>query len=79
MTLYTVHVSEGPQQTCRYDEDTVDELPVPFGTAAFVSGKTVFDILPCEQSVAVRARVNYAPHPYVSMSLAALHSTRLAI
>ncbi|KAH9020427.1 Clavaminate synthase-like protein [Lactarius hengduanensis] len=70
----------GPQQVCRYDDGTGDELPVPLGTTAFVSGKTMFDILPrALQSVAVRARVRYAPHPYVWMGPAAAHSTGLAI
>jgi len=40
----------------------------------------MFDILPRElQSVAVRGRVRYAPHPYVWMAPAAAHSTGLAI
>jgi alpha-ketoglutarate-dependent taurine dioxygenase len=79
-TLYAVRVPGGPQQICRYDDGTQDELPVPLGTTAFVSGKTMFDILPRElQSLAVRARVRYAPHPYVWMSPAAAHSTGLAI
>ncbi|KAH9983762.1 taurine catabolism dioxygenase [Russula vinacea] len=63
-TLYAITVPEGTGQTCRYDDGTGDTLPVPLGTTAFVSGKTMFDILPRElQSVAVRARVRYAPHP----------------
>lgn len=79
-TLYAVRVPGGPQQVCRYDDGTHDELPVPLGTTAFVSGRTMFDILPrALQSVAVRARVRYAPHPYVWMSPAAAHSTGLAI
>lgn len=79
-TLYAVRVPGGPQQVCRYDDGTHDELAVPLGTTAFVSGKTMFDILPRElQSMAVRARVKYAPHPYVWMSPAAAHSTGLKI
>ncbi|KAI9510760.1 alpha-ketoglutarate dependent xanthine dioxygenase [Russula earlei] len=79
-TLYAIHVPQGPQQTCRYDDRTGDVLPVPLGTTAFVSGRTMFDILPrVLQSVAVRARVRYAPHPYVWMAPAAAHSTGLAI
>jgi xanthine dioxygenase len=79
-TLHAIHIPEGPQQTCRYDDGTGDELPVPLGTTAFVSGKTMFDILPRElQSVAVRSRVRYAPHAYVWMAPAAAHSTGLAI
>jgi hypothetical protein len=63
-TLYAIHVPQGPRQKCRYDDITGDELPVPLGMTAFVSGKTMFDILPREpQSVAIRARVRYAPHP----------------
>jgi alpha-ketoglutarate-dependent taurine dioxygenase len=79
-TLYAIQVPQGAPQTCRYDDGTGDTLPVPLGTTAFVSGKTMFDILPRElQSVAVRARVRYAPHPYVWMAPAAAHSTGLAI
>jgi xanthine dioxygenase len=79
-TLYAIHVPEGPQQTCRYDDGTGDELLVPLGTTAFVSGKTMFDMLPRDlQSLTVRARVRYAPHPFVWMPPAAAHSTGLAI
>jgi hypothetical protein len=40
----------------------------------------MFDILPRElQSVAVRARVRYAPHPYEWMTPAAAHNTGLKI
>lgn len=68
-TLYGIKVPEGKPQICRYDDGTGDELPVPLGTTAFVDGKTMFDILPAElKSVAVRARVRYAPHPYVWMA-----------
>jgi len=68
-TLYGIQVPDGPTQVCRYDDGTGDELPVPLGTTAFVSGKTMFDILPDNlKSVAVRAKVKYAPHPYVWMA-----------
>jgi xanthine dioxygenase len=73
-------VPQGLRYTCRYDDRTGDELPVPLGTTAFVSGRTMFDILPrALQSVAVRTRVRYAPHSYVWMAPAAAHSTGLAI
>ncbi|KAH9973306.1 taurine catabolism dioxygenase [Lactifluus volemus] len=79
-TLYAIHVPEGPPQICRYDDGTGDELPVPLGTTAFVSGKNMFDNLPRRlQSLAVRTRVRYAPHPYEWMSPASAHSTGLAI
>jgi hypothetical protein len=78
--LYAILVPQGPQQTCRYDDGTADELPVPLGTTAFVSGKTMLDILPRElQNVAVRGRVRYAPHTYAWMAPAVAHSTGLAI
>ena len=68
-TLYGITVPEGKPQVVRYDDGTGDELPVPLGTTAFVDGRTMFDILPPElKSVAVRARVRYAPHPYVWMA-----------
>ncbi|KAA1477207.1 Clavaminate synthase-like protein [Dentipellis sp. KUC8613] len=79
-TLYGLVVPQGAPQVCRYDDGTGDELPVPLGTTAFVSGKTMFDILPPElKSLAVRTRVRYAPHPYVWMSAAHAMPTGLGI
>ncbi|KII94299.1 hypothetical protein PLICRDRAFT_101133 [Plicaturopsis crispa FD-325 SS-3] len=79
-TLYGIEVPHGPPQTCRYDDGTGDELTVPLGTTAFVSGKTMFDILPAElKSFAVRSKVKYAPHPYVWMAPAHALSTGLGI
>ncbi|KAK0209244.1 hypothetical protein DFS33DRAFT_1308671 [Desarmillaria ectypa] len=79
-TLYGINVPTGPRQVCRYDDGTGDELPVPLGTTAFVSGKTMFDILPPElKSLAVRSKVKYAPHPYVWMAPAHAMPTGLGI
>ncbi|KAJ4494571.1 Clavaminate synthase-like protein [Lentinula edodes] len=79
-TLYAVRVPEGPNQICRYDDGTGDELEVPLATTAFVSGQTMFQLLPSElKSVAVRANVKYAPHPYVWMAPAHAKSTGLGI
>lgn len=79
-TLYSIKVPQGPKQKCRYDDGTGDELEVPPGTTAFVSGKTMFDILPAElKSLAVRSKVKYAPHPYVWMAPAHALSTGLGI
>lgn len=70
-TLYGVSVPRGPKQVCRYDDGTGDELEVPLGTTAFISGRTIFEMLPPElKSLAVRLRVKYAPHPYVWMATA---------
>ena len=55
-------------------------LPVPLGTTAFISGKSMFDILlRVLQSVGVRARVRYVPHPLEWMTPATAHSTGLTI
>ena len=79
-TLYGITVPNGNPQVVRYDDGTGDELPVPLGTTAFVSGKTMFDILPAEsKSLAVRAKVKYAPHPYVWMAPARAMPTGLGI
>lgn len=70
----------GEPQICRYDDGTGDELPVPLGTTVFVSGRTMFEILPKEyQSLAVRSKVKYAPHPYVWMAPARAMPTGLGI
>ncbi|KAJ7897652.1 Clavaminate synthase-like protein [Mycena olivaceomarginata] len=79
-TLYALRVPRGPPQVCRYDDGTGDALPVPLGTTAFVAGKTMWALLPPElKSVAVRARVRYAPHPYVWMGPAHAKSTGLGL
>jgi len=76
--LYGISVPQGPRQSCRYDDGTGDELSVPLGTTAFVSGKTMFDILSPElKSVAVRSKVKFAPHCFVWMAPARAHSTGL--
>ena len=73
-------VPGGENQIVRYDDGTSDELEAPLGTTAFVSGATMFDILPPEQkSLAVRSKVRYAPHPYVWVSPSKVLSTGLGI
>lgn len=79
-TLYGITIPQGSKQVCRYDDGTGDELEVPLGTTAFVSGKTMFDILPeAYKSLAVRSRIKYAPHPYVWMAPAHAMPTGLGI
>jgi hypothetical protein len=76
--LYGISVPQGPHQTCRYDDGTGDELSVPLGTTVFVSGKTMFEILPHElKSFAVRSKVKFAPHCFVWMVPAKARSTGL--
>lgn len=79
-TLYGITVPQGSKQVCRYDDGTGDELEVPLGTTAFVSGRTMFDILPeAYKSFAVRSKVKYSPHPYVWMAPAHAMPTGLGI
>lgn len=79
-TLYGISVPKGDKQVCRYDDGTGDEVEVPLGTTAFVSGRTMFEILPPElKSLAVRSSVTYAPHPFVWMAPARAKSTGLGI
>ncbi|TPX36673.1 hypothetical protein SmJEL517_g01193 [Synchytrium microbalum] len=79
-TLFASTVPHRAPQVCRYDDGTGDELKVPFGTTAFSSGATMFDILPKElKSVAVRAQIQYAPHPYVWMSNCKSNSVGLGL
>jgi alpha-ketoglutarate-dependent taurine dioxygenase len=79
-TLLAVKVPAGRRQICRYDDGTGDELDVPLGTTAFVSGYTMYDILSEEQKEFARTtRVEYAPHPYVWMSGAKSRSTGLGM
>jgi hypothetical protein len=80
ITLYGLRVPAGPRQLCRYDDGTGDEFPVPLASTVFVSGKTMFELLPLQlKSLAVRARVKYAPHPWVWMTPAHAKSTGLGM
>ncbi|OAA68343.1 alpha-ketoglutarate dependent xanthine dioxygenase [Niveomyces insectorum RCEF 264] len=79
-TLLAVRVPGGRRQTCRYDDGTGDELTVPLGTTAFVSGETMYSLLsPADQAFARTTRVEYAPHPYVWMSGAKSRSDGLGL
>lgn len=78
--LYGIRVPKGPNQVVRYDDRSGDELVVPLGTTAFVSGKVMFDILPPEmKSVAVRAKAKYAPKPFEWMKEARAVETGLGL
>ncbi|KAJ2917854.1 hypothetical protein MD484_g2551, partial [Candolleomyces efflorescens] len=78
--LYGIRVPQGPEQVVWYGDGSGDELPVPLGTTAFISGKVTFDILPDEwKSFAVRARARYAPHPFEWIRNAKAVSTGLGI
>lgn len=79
-TLLAVKVPSGRRQICRYDDGTGDELNVPLGTTAFVSGYSMYDVLSDADKEFVRTtRVEYAPHPYIWMSSAKARSTGLGM
>lgn len=68
-SLMAVHVPGGRRQTVRYDDGTGDELEVPLGTTAFVSGVQMYDTLSdADKEFARTSKVEYAPHPYIWMS-----------
>lgn len=79
-SLMAVQVPKGRTQTLRYDDGTGDELRVPLGTTAFVSGNTMYDILSkSDKEFARTTKVEYAAHPYIWMSSAKSRSTGLGL
>ena len=79
-TLLAVSVPKGRRQTLRYDDSTGDELDVPLGTTAFVSGYKMYDLLsPADKDFARTSRIEYAPHPYIWMSAAKSRSDGLGL
>lgn len=79
-SLLAVSVPAGRQQTLRYDDETGDEMTVPLGTTAFVSGYKMYDILSDADKDFVRtSRIEYAPHPYIWMSGAKSRSDGLGL
>jgi len=78
-TLLAVSVPQGRKQIIQY-EDTNEELEVPLGTTAFVSGYTMYDRLsPQDQEFVRTAKIQYAPHPYIWMSPAKSFSDGLGL
>ncbi|KAI6714112.1 hypothetical protein JHW43_003333 [Diplocarpon mali] len=79
-SLIAIKVPGGRRQTLRYDDGTGEEIDVPLGTTAFVSGQKMYDILSEEDKQFVRqAKVEYAPHPYIWMSPAKSRSDGLGM
>jgi len=68
-TLLAVSVPTGPKQTLLYDDGSNEEMQVPIGTTAFVSGYAMYDRLSESEKEFVRSsKIQYAPHPYIWMS-----------
>jgi alpha-ketoglutarate-dependent taurine dioxygenase len=79
-TLLALEVPAGPPQTVVYDDGTGEELEVPLGATAFISGYAAFDGLsPAQKDFALRTRARYAPHPYVWMRRARARSNGLGL
>ncbi|GAA5880518.1 hypothetical protein JCM3774_000635 [Rhodotorula dairenensis] len=79
-TLYGLAMPTSRRNVVRYDDGTGDELEVPLGGTAFVSGKVMFELLPPEyKSLAVRMRVKYLPHPYIAIGTAKSRPTGLGM
>jgi alpha-ketoglutarate-dependent taurine dioxygenase len=79
-SLLAVRVPAGRRQTLRFDDGTGEEMDVPLGTTAFVSGQNMYNLLSEEDKEFVRnAKVEYAPHPYIWMSPAKSRSDGLGI
>jgi alpha-ketoglutarate-dependent taurine dioxygenase len=78
-TLLAVSVPKGRKQIIHYD-DTHEELEVPLGTTAFVSGYAMYNGLSPEEQEFVRtAKIQYAPHPYIWMSASKSFSDGLGL
>ncbi|OBT62165.1 hypothetical protein VE03_08380, partial [Pseudogymnoascus sp. 23342-1-I1] len=79
-SLMAVKVPQGRRQIVRYDDGTGDELEVPLGTTAFVSGYQMYDLLSDNDKAFARtSKIEYAPHPYIWMSGAASRSDGLGM
>ena len=79
-SLLAVSVPAGRRQTLRYDDGSGEELDVPLGTTAFVSGYAMYDILSDADKEFVRtSKIEYAPHPYIWMSGAKSRSDGLGM
>lgn len=79
-SLFASKVPKGRRQICLYDDGTGEELEVPLGTTAFISGYRMFDMLSEEDKEFVRtSKLEYAPHPYIWMSKAKARSNGLGL
>ncbi|GFF93894.1 putative dioxygenase C576.01c [Aspergillus lentulus] len=79
-SLLAVRVPKGRTQMLRYDDGSGEEMEVPLGTTAFVSGELMYERLsPQEKEFVCGSRVEYAPHPYVWMSRARSRPTGLGL
>lgn len=79
-SLFAARVPKGRRQICRYDDGSGEELEVPLGTTAFISGYKMYDMLSEADKEFVRtSMVEYGPHPYIWMSKAKSRSNGLGL
>ncbi|ETN44309.1 uncharacterized protein HMPREF1541_10489 [Cyphellophora europaea CBS 101466] len=79
-SLLAVKVPQGRTQTFLYDDGSADEMQVPLGTTAFVSGYKMFELLsPAQKEFVLTSKIEYAPHPYVWISSAKSRSDGLGM
>lgn len=79
-SLLAVKVPKTEYQTLRYDDGTGDELRLSRGSTAFVSSYKMYDILSeADKAFARTTKVQYAPHPYIWMSLSKSRSDGLGL
>jgi xanthine dioxygenase len=79
-SLFACKVPKGRRQICRYDDGTGEEMEVPLGTTAFISGYQMFEMLSeSDKEFVLTSTVEYAPHPYIWMSKAKARSNGLGL
>lgn len=79
-SLIAIKVPKGRRQTVRYDDGSGEEMDVPLGTTAFISGYRMFELLSSADQEFVRtSRIEYAAHPYIWMSAAHSRSNGLGL
>ncbi|PBP20039.1 Clavaminate synthase-like protein [Diplocarpon rosae] len=79
-SLLAIKVPAGRRQSLRHDDGTGEEMDVPLGTTAFVSGQNMYKKLSEKDKEFIsNAKVEYAPHPYIWTSPAKSRSDGLGI
>ncbi|EFW99197.1 alpha-ketoglutarate dependent xanthine dioxygenase [Grosmannia clavigera kw1407] len=79
-SLFAASVPKGRRQICRYDDGSGEEMELPLGTTAFVSGYRMYDLLSEADKEFVRtSTIEYGAHPYIWMSRAKSRSNGLGL
>ncbi|KAK7393980.1 hypothetical protein QQX98_013237 [Neonectria punicea] len=79
-SLFVCKVPKGRRQICRYDDGTGEELELPLGTTAFISGCRMYEMLSDEDKELIKTSfIEYAPHPYIWISRVKARSNGLGL